>query len=121
MYYVGMVGCPHCDYRARVCVEAAYPLPKGEFVEICCPLDASRHRISLAHMQAVEACPPELKPVPSGPCKPCEAVVQIPEPGTSTPLALPRLMVIWLCVALGAGILAALMLAYGTPRDWLDL
>jgi hypothetical protein len=120
MYYIGMVGCPHCEYRERICVEAAYPLPNGEFVEVCCPNDGSRHRCSLSHMQPVELCPPELKPVPSGPRKACEATVRLPDTTRLTAHGWRALVVIWLCVAVGAGIIAAFMLTHGTPQDWIE-
>jgi hypothetical protein len=121
MYYIGMVGCPYCKYSERVCVEAAYPLPKGEFVEVCCPIDGSRHRCSLSHMQAATECPPDMKPVASGPLNPYEVPFQLQEPATCTPNDRRSLVAIWLCVAVGAGMLAALMLVYGTPREWMGL
>jgi hypothetical protein len=45
MLLVGWVGCPHCDFRWRVCVEADGP-GLGPPVIVICPNDNSTHRCS---------------------------------------------------------------------------
>lgn len=62
MYYVGWVGCPHCDCRSRVCIAVDGPVPEGRRIYARCPNDDSQHQFSLARMQLVAECPPGLLP-----------------------------------------------------------
>jgi hypothetical protein len=62
MYYVGWVGCPHCDFRSGVCIEVEGPLPQERCIFVCCPNDGSEHRFSLARMQLLADCPSGLQP-----------------------------------------------------------
>src|SRR5262245_51487576 len=62
MYYVGVVGCPDCEFRARLCIEVEGPLPEERCIFVRCPNDNSEHRISLAHMKLVAECPAGFQP-----------------------------------------------------------
>src|SRR5436190_16858821 len=62
MYYVGWVGCPHCDFRSRVCIEVDDQVAAEQCVTVRCPNDNSQHRFSLAGMQRVADCPEGLRP-----------------------------------------------------------
>jgi hypothetical protein len=119
MYYIGWVGCQHCQYRERICVEAGSPLATGAFVEISCPNDGSRHRFSLAHMQPAAECPPDLQPRLPGRPQPTQIQTLTPPVGW-VPHGWIGLIPIWLSVILGAVAVAAVMLYYGgVPVRWI--
>src|SRR4051812_15779030 len=102
MYYVGWVGCPHCEFRERVCVEAESPLPAGRVVEFCCPNDGSRHRFSLARMRATAERPTDLAPRPWAGPEPDGHPVPVPAETGGPPAGWRNLILMWLCVAVGA-------------------
>jgi hypothetical protein len=122
MYYVGWLVCPHCTFRERVCVEAESPLPPDRIVEFCCPNDESRHRFSLAHMQATAECPPDLTPRPWACPEPRERPMPMPADTGGSPVGWHALILIWLCVAAGAIAVAAVLLHFkGVSLRWIGL
>src|SRR5262245_22208404 len=62
MYYVGVVECPHCEFRTQVCIEVEGPLAEERWILVRCANDNSGLRISLARMKLVSECPVGIQP-----------------------------------------------------------
>lgn len=109
MYFVGWVGCPHCEYREQVCVAVEGPPPAGACLVVRCPNDGSEHRFSLAGFRPAAERPAglRLEPWPAGP--------PAAQPATRTHAGLPC---VWRVAAIAAVATTAGATALGLWWAW---
>jgi hypothetical protein len=62
MLYLDWISCPHCEFRWRVCVETAGPVPSDRLIVVRCPNDNSAHRVPLGVLKTVAELPADVEP-----------------------------------------------------------